>query len=930
MKKTTLIAAGVILFLASASVAVLGARSPIFALQMLGSFAALCALVLLLRPLASAYPWLRGRVSFRGRSLELAELSRRGWPALLVVGVALAVVAPLLVGQMPLSHDHPVHLYKAWHFWDEMLLSGRLRGWSSYWFFGYPAEELYPIGPDLWVAAFRLATFGMLSWEATYGLAFAAVFAFAAYSLYSFGRRHFGRAAGVVAGLAWVLDAGDYREGGWSYTVDWAVWVQVLANAFALLALGRLAEVLDRGRARDYAIAGLLFGAALLSHPMNVMVLGFALPLYLVARALAEGRPLGAELAKSGGALALGVALAGFWFLPMSARSAWTTNIGDLWRPLAQTVKGLLDGGVFANVWPGLIIVGVLGGVLGVAMRRAVPIFLLCLAAVLLFLASSTAFEELSLMALSKSFAKIQYQRLTIPAKTCLFLLAGFAVQELAARVSAWRGSRAAADAEGKPDAAAPEAPSLLRRALLVVLVAAIVAPFLRPALVELHQSYLKTIGGLALKRSIPYWHDYQEFLRWSAQARAQSEGFYRIAYELDRHNHLMMGAPAYNRTPYYKVGYTPARLFKHVVETTEEPMYKVLSVKYVVSLGPLFRPNLAEEARFGSVFVYRYKDYRKERYTLSGPGRVEVKTFAEEKIHLVLRGAGPGTRVKVHVANYARWRARLNGETLPIAEAPVYGTTYPMLMEVAAEKDGELVFDYVSRPADVLGAFATLAGLGGVVLLLLAGRRARLAERLQPRLAPLGRLALRLAGPLAGLAALAGVGLGAYRIAKGGAGLEEGSLAGRLGAAQVSQAGRPCRERRNNRWYCSGRSWNYVGPTAEKFNGAYLPCVWAHPVDEGPLTIRFPKLKLGRALKGGHGIADGAVEGFAGGAPVTLEVEIDGRRVESLTRPNEKGWAGFRVDTPEWNGKEASLSLTVTTRSAGGRHYCFDARIEP
>jgi hypothetical protein len=918
MKKTTLIAAGSILLLALATVAVLASRSASFAWQMLGSFAALAALAILVHPLANAYPWLRGRISWRGRTIDLAETARRGWPPALVVGVAILVLAPLLLGQMPLSHDHPVHLYKAWHFWDEMLLQGRLRGWSSYWFFGYPAEELYPIGPDLWVAAFRLATLGMISWEATYGLAFVAVFAFAAYSLYSFGRRHFGAIAGVVAALCWTLDAGDYREGGWSYTVDWAVWVQVLANAFALLALGRLADVLDRGRPRDYAILGLLFAAALLSHPMNVMVLGLSLPLYLVARALAEGKPIGAEIARSAGALAIGVAIAGFWFLPMTARSAWTTNIGDLWRPLSQTVKGLLDGSVFANVWPLVIALGLLGGVIGVAMRRAVPILLLSLAAILLFLASSTAFEELSLMALSKAFAKIQYQRLTIPAKTCLFLLAGFAVQELAARVSAWRSARTEA-----------ERPGLLRRVALVVLLAAIAAPFVRLAIHELHQSYLRTIGGLSLKRSIPYWNDYQELLRWSAQARAQSEGFYRTSYELDRHNHLMMGAPAYNRTPYYKVGYTPARLFKHVVETTEEPIYQVLSVKYVVSLGPLFRPNLTQEIRFGSIFVYRYKDYRKERYTLTGPGSVEVKEFSEERIRLVLRGTGPESRLKVHVANYPRWRARMNGETVPVSEAPVYGTTYPMLMEVQA-RDGELRFDYVSRGVDWLGTLATLLGLAGIGLLVLVGRRPALAERLRPRLAPIGRLALRVAGPATLLLALAGIAVGGYRLTRGGAGLEEGSLAGRLAGAEVRQAGHPCNDRRNNRWFCSGRSWNYVGPTAEKFNGAYLPCIWAHPVDDGPLAIRFPKLRLGRAITGGHGIADGAVEGFAAGAPVTLEVQIDGRRVESLTRPNEKGWAGFRVLTPDWRGKEASLTLIVTTRSAGGRHYCFDARIEP
>ena len=263
-------------------------------------------------------------------------------PAALVICMAVGVLAPLLLGQMPLSHDHPVHLYKAWHFWNEMLLHGRLRGWSSYWFFGYPAEELYPIGPDLWVAVFRAATLGLLSWEATYGLAFVAVFAFAAYAVYSFGKRNFGALAGVVAGLAWVLDVGDYREGGWSYTVDWAVWVQVMAMGFALLALGQLQALLDEPRPRRVAITALLFAAALLSHPMNVLVFALSLPLLLLARALAEHRPLGREIALAAGVVGIGALVAGFWFLPMMARTAWTTDIGDLWRPFSQTVKGLL------------------------------------------------------------------------------------------------------------------------------------------------------------------------------------------------------------------------------------------------------------------------------------------------------------------------------------------------------------------------------------------------------------------------------------------------------------------------------------------------------------------------------------------------------------------------------------------------------------
>jgi hypothetical protein len=895
-------------------------------------------------------------------------------PPLLVIGVAVAVLAPLLGGQMPLSHDHPVHLYKAWHFWEEMLLEGRMRGWSSFWFFGYPAEELYPIGPDIWVALARIVTLGIFSWEATYGLAFVGVFAFAAYAVYAFGKRYLGPLAGVIAGLLWILDRGDYREGGWSYTVDWAVWVQILAMAFALLSLCRLQDLFERGKPKDYAICGGLFAAALLSHPMNVIVFGIGLPLLLLTRWLTSGRPVGREIALTAAVLGLGVAISGFWFLPMLARSGWTTSIGDLWRSLGQTTQGLMDGSVFANVWPLPVMLGLVGAGIGLAMRRWCPIFLLLLAAVMLFASSSTAFNELSLMSISKAFSKIQYQRLVIPAKACLYLLAGFAINQLVVWVSDWRrrrdeqptdraaekvkvtpesgsasesgsesesgsgsGSEPGPESEPEPESGSKvletehqtrPAPSLLYRALLAGLVCLALAPFVRPAAEHLQKSHFRTIGGLVLSKSIHYWQDYQKFLRWSAQKRSTGKDFYRISYELDRHNHLMMGAPAYNRTPYYKVGYTPAKLFKHVTETTEDPVYRALSVRYVVALNPLSRPNLQLEQRFGAIWVYRYTDYRPQRYTLSGPGRVEVKEFSEERIALKLSGTDSSSRLKVHVANYPRWRAQINGETVPIREAPVYASTYPMLMEVKVQ-DGDLVFDYVTRGVDLLGALASLAGLATVVLLVLAGRRESLAGWLRTRVGWIGGPVVRYAG-WAALALVLVIGVGVIlRLSRGSTGMAEGSLSHLLRSARVSQAGKPCTERRREAWYCSHRSWNYVGPTTNMFNGALLPCIWAHPVDEGPLVIRFPRVRLGRALVGHHGLADGAVDGFRGGAPVNLEIRVNDRVIEKLVRPNQKGWVGFRVDTSEYAGKQVDLSLTVTTRRSGGRHYCFDARID-
>lgn len=917
------------LFAALAMGCVLASRSEALVWQILGSACGLTALAMVLGLVARRYPFVSGTAFIRGRALDLSSLARDFLPPFLVVSVAVGVMAPLLMGQMPLSHDHPVHLYKAWHFWEEMLLSGRLRGWSSFWFFGYPAEELYPIGSDLWVAIFRLGTFGLLSWEATYGLAFVGVFAFSAYAVYSFGRHHWGPAAGVVAGLLAILDIGDYREGGWSYTVDWAVWVQILAMAFFLLALKRLHTVLKHGRSRDYALAGLLFAAALLSHQMNVMLFAMSLPLLLVTRWLVSSRQLGKQIAATAAVVALGAALAGFWLLPMLGRSGWTTSIGDLFRPFSTLAGGVADGTVFANVWPLPVMLGLLGAALGIALRRSVPIFLLLLAALLIFICSSTAFEELSLMAISKSFSKIQYQRLLIPAKTCLFLLAGFAVRELTELV---RTHRLLARGSTKSAKESPSAAHAWRALALVLLISLLVAPFVRPMVQHLHQRYLRTIGALVLKRSIHYWDDYQAFLRWSAQQRQQGNHFYRISYELDRHNHLMMGAPAFNNTPYYKVGYTPAKLFKHVTETTEDPLYRALSVKYIVSLGPLSRPQLEEAARFGSIWVYRFKDYRPQRYTLSGSGEVEVVEFSEERIRLKLSKVGSGSRLKVHVANYPRWRARLNGQTVPISEAPAYGSTYPMLMEVAAA-DGELIFQYVYQGMDWLGLLASLAGLGVTVLLLALPGRARLRQRLRARLGRVGRLSSRYAGWAALALVLAAASLLGARLLQGkDGGMAEDSISRMLPGAKVSLGDQACTEYSKTPagkgWYCSPKRWNYLGPTIDKFNGGYIPCIWAHPVDGKALKVVFPGVLLGRAISGNHGLTDGAVDGHPGGAPVSLEIAINGEVVKRLSRPQQKGWVGFRLDTPRWEGKKASLSLSITTERAGGRHYCFDARI--
>src|SRR5215831_11520150 len=109
-------------------------------------------------------------------------LNRRAALAALVIGAIVALT--FWFADLAYSHDHAEHCFKAYHFWHEMLGRGRLRGWTHFLGFGYPSGELTPFGPELWVALFRAATLGLLSWTHTYALAFSSVVVFAVIAIF--------------------------------------------------------------------------------------------------------------------------------------------------------------------------------------------------------------------------------------------------------------------------------------------------------------------------------------------------------------------------------------------------------------------------------------------------------------------------------------------------------------------------------------------------------------------------------------------------------------------------------------------------------------------------------------------------------------------------------------------------------------------------
>lgn len=846
----------------------------------------------------------------------------RGWvgrlrgalPYLVLTAVCICLLWPCLLGRMPMSHDHPVHLTRAWHFVTHNLAEGRLSGWSDLWFAGWPSGEDYPPGTDWWIAGFFLGSFGALGWEGSYAIAFFAMYAATALVFFEFGRVYLGRTAGLLAGLFFLLDRGAYREGGWTFTVEWGVWPQTLSLAFLLLALATLDKVIRHGRPRQFILCGSLTALAVVTHPSTVLLLALGVPLYVAVRCLNDDAPAGAVIARTLGAMTLGAALSAFWLLPFAAKSDWMIPHGKLWDSLEVMADGLWSGTVFGNVTPALVWLGLVGGAVAVVRRHWAGTFLAVLAAALLFLISSTAFIELDYLDVSSAFGHVTYRRLSLPVKACFFLLAGFLLQVLFARIG--RGRRPAFS---------------WRRYAVVGLVSLALAPFV-PALAQSWtRGHAGDLGRLLTKNDIPHWQDYREFLQWSAGLRKQDDDFYRIAYLGSRHDHLFLGAPVYNDTPLFKSGFTPALMFKHRPDTADPSLLRLLSVKWVVSLRELSNPSCEFHRRFGLIWVYRFRDYDPARYTLEGPGRVEVLAFEpdDETIRLRVSGTDGTSRLTLHVAPYANWRATVDGKPLEITTARLSGHEH--FMSVPG-RDGVIEFDYVSPASNLLGRLCTGLALGLVVLLLWCRVRpaSSVAGWSRKTLAPWWQRAERQGVAIGGLL---GLGLiAAPLVLSATAPTPPGDpLRKHLAQARVELVGpglsEPCMRQRSTRFQCGKPLWNHVGAAAVQSEKVLRRCIWAHPVKDRTLRIVFPDVQLGSVLAGHHGLADDAA-GY--GTPVELAVSIDGRPVGRFGRPDEKGWEAWEIDTSDWKGERAKVVFEVRSEDDENRDYCFEPVILP
>jgi hypothetical protein len=796
----------------------------------------------------------------------------------LAIAPALLQTLPLL-WKTPLSHDHPAHLFKAWHFWTEMLGRGRLRGWSHFWGFGFPADELVPSGGEMWVCLFRALTLGQLTWTRTYALAFAAFLVFKAVTAFAFTRRCFGVNAALVAAWLTSLDVGTFSEGGWVWNGVWGVWPVSLSMSWLLLAWLELDGVLSTGRVRHALGAGLCMAWALLAHQVALLVLAVTLPILFVERSIGRHRTSLSRRLGAGAGVALGLALSAFTIVPFLARARYTMDLGVATSSVADVLSRLVELRSFARHSPVIHALAFAGGWVALRQGQRGALFVVASAAAFVLLSSDVLTQVLHLERVFPSVIKIEAPRMLLVAKLFWFPLVGLGAVWVFQRLGTLRWPRAR-------DMRA------VHVGLRVLFVVAIVLPGL-PRLVRTF-----VVDNVQGEADTPYYADLQQAFAWARALREREPGHYRIAYELDRDDHTSTLAPLYDHAPMYKIGDTPSQIFDGMPMTASPEMLEALSVRYVVSRAPLAEPTFTREGTFGSLTLHRFNRFRGDPFELLGPGTAELLELGPERLRIRLSDTRETSRLRIHVAAYERWQARLDGTPLEIISVPVHGAEDPVLMEVSAG-DGELSLDYVDAAPDRWGLWLTLAALPGFFAGWLLIRR--LGVPLD-RLAGWKPLAPRAWVLALGLLAAAAIILPRLR--------DNGSLLPRRslfhGRIEMWLAEQPCNARGGLVFDCGPHR---VQAALVHGRGDHL-CMTAP--DVGPLRVR-QATTLGSFIAGRYD---------ARGKDGSIEARLDGQRLGAVsTRPAYMRAQSLRFDTRARAGEDAALELTLV----GGPLLCFD-----
>jgi hypothetical protein len=898
-------------------------------------------------PRLALLAWLRRERRVRGRAFVLGDLLLELTYLGVIVWVATFMMRDIFSGARPISHDHTVHYFKAWQLHEHFLPRFRLHGFSHRWFAGYPVNYLYPIGTDLFVNLVDYATLGLLGFNHAYGIAFWLFHVLTGYAGYRFGRAIGGPHVGLITGFLMITDLSTFRFGGWAYTIEYGVWPQALSLVFALLATARVPAIYQTRSLRPVGVFALLMGAAIVTHPIELIYLGMLLIVAVFSGMFVPEVKTALGTARLLLAYGLSVLVASAWLLPFIDVRKQTTPMGVWWDSTYELGKGLINLNAFPGTLGYVLAFGVLASVIMLRSRRFALLLTALMALLVPALCNSSFIDALHLPALSEAFAKVQWLRMSTMVKPFWFAMAAYLVVAFlrGARSLVLPGALAVADgASGEPQV------SYVRAVVFAMVVSFLTLPFAVQAGQVFFTANIAKTMTTEQERALD--GDRAQLVVW-LQQNLPKTGFYRVCVSTG-HNHDLLDIGTQIAAPLYKRGFTPAENFIYKVNTEDNAILEAVNVRYMIAKKWLPPEDYTPLAHFGVYQVYEFKHWNPRPYVITqGTGAVRVERFGSEEIVL---NAQPGShgRLRLNVSYFPRWHAYRDGKPISLwptalPEAPT--TTGFMTVHL---EPGRYRFAFEPSRLDKVAWPLSLLGIALALLLSVGGRLSGAWPRLEGALSGVGALLERLSQPayrrwrrvLLGVSAVLGFGLvvalGEWRPpivleSLGGAVihkvrydfLDELSHA----HASIEYPGRLRRCRRlGDRFACRDEDGNidnekYVASTpAEIEEYRMVRCIRARPEENARLEISYPDVPSGDAIVGYYGV-ERAGRMLRLTRPVDFSIQVDGAPAYqgSTVSDNKMHWFRADVGGPP---RKVNVTFSVSAPNVNRRFFCFYAQM--
>ncbi|MFV8751875.1 hypothetical protein ACNOYE_15125 [Nannocystaceae bacterium ST9] len=692
-------------------------------------------------------PWIADRRATLARMLPWAVLAT----------ITLALLGELVLGHPPASRDHGIHYFQTKVFVDELLPRGELVGWSDSLNTGYPFGDSYPVLGYFFTGFAHLISFGAISLRTSYAWGLLAVWLIALGGVAWLAKtiaheirlaRDDGETApddlldpawaGAFAAIAWLIDPGASREGGWNYLMFHGVWPQLLSSGLWIASLPATWHALRRPSLRSLALAGLLLGASVLAHPFGMLTAATSLvawPVVLWASGSFSRLPPGALRWGTIIHVLAGVVAAGGVVTFLSSADSMARSPVP-WKSLGELASELISGELFVGhrAWIGpLALIGLV-----VALRRGRGLAWLALVLVvgLLVLGSDASITVLRLDLIVSGFKNLQFPRYAIGLKPVLFTFAGIGAALVLQRLISL-------PARDEPrDAATVRLPP--RPAAARLLACLLLAPIVVGVFDDRGRLLPNPVGAVSpLEGSI---HDQAEQALLAAlreQAELLDEGQPLTVAFLRRG----MGGGTY---PLFAItdagaelvldGHIPAVNYKYQVRKRGPEALRLIGVTHVLHDRPLtltgddrrLGAQLEPVATLGPWTLGRLRPGESES-SLVVTGEIAVDDVIVEHpshrewIVRVERG-GEGT-VQLPLGPYRKWAIERDG--VEIEAKPVALVKGIPGLELPFAGPGEVRLTYVTPKRERIAGWLTVIGVALALVGLAFGKQLHLVERL-------------------------------------------------------------------------------------------------------------------------------------------------------------------------------------------------------